>query len=170
MQTAVSDNPEQVFEGMVQSGAFSNEIVSRVAKAEIYFGKGVVRDSAAEVILGSQNVDLPATSGEAAALEGIAIADTSKEKTADDYTSYAAKESVPVMRRGRIWVVSADVVDDLSKGVYVRFQNGGASYEGSLGSFRATTDTDYQVWTGARWIAGFTKDSVEYGLLELNLP
>jgi hypothetical protein len=103
--------------------------------------------------------------------KGVAIADTSLESTSNAYGEYVDRDSVPVMKKGRIWVVSADTVDDLSKGVYIRFQNGSSSPPAdTLGSFRATTNADYQLMgDNVRWVAGQTIGGVYYGLLELNL-
>jgi hypothetical protein len=102
--------------------------------------------------------------------KGVAIADTSLESTDNAYGEYVDKESVPVMKKGRLWVVSADTVDDLSKGVYVRFQNGSAAPANTLGSFRATANADYQLMgDNVRWVASQTIGGVYFGLLELNL-
>lgn len=102
--------------------------------------------------------------------KGVAIADTSLESTSNAYGEYVDKDSVPVMKKGRIWVVSADTVDDLSKGVYIRFQNGSAAPADTLGSFRATANADYQLMgDNVRWVASQTIGGVYYGLLELNL-
>lgn len=103
--------------------------------------------------------------------KGIAIADITKEATSNDYGEYVQYDQVPVMKRGRIWVVSADAVDDLSKSVYVRFQNGSSTPPAdTLGSFRATANADYEaLTTGAKWVAGTQIGTTYYGLLELNL-
>lgn len=118
-----------------------------------------------EVITEPSAGDLAATN-----FRGVAIADVSREAISDDYGGYAQNDAVSVMRKGRIWVVSEDTVDDLSKGVYVRFQNGSAPPAGTLGSFRATADADCQLMSMLRWIAGETIGGIEYGLLEINLP
>jgi hypothetical protein len=103
--------------------------------------------------------------------KGVAIADTSLESTSNAYGEYESTDSVPVLKKGRIWVVSADAVDDVSKGVYIRYQNGAsAPPTATLGSFRATANADYQLMgDNVRWVAGTTIGGVEYGLLELNL-
>jgi hypothetical protein len=103
--------------------------------------------------------------------KGVAIADTSLESTSNAYGEYVSTDSVPVMKKGRIWVVSADTVDDISKGVYIRFQNGSSTPPtATLGSFRATANADYQLMgDNVRWVASTTIGGVYYGLLELNL-
>jgi hypothetical protein len=61
--------------------------------------------------------------------EGIAIADVSVERlphpttgvvNTAPYGAYLANTTLPLMRKGRVWVVSADAVDNLSKSVFVR--------------------------------------------------
>ncbi len=102
---------------------------------------------------------------------GVAMADTSLEATDNDYGEFFLYDQVPVLKKGRIWVVSADAVDDISKGVYIRHANGSATPPtGTLGSFRATANADYTLMAdGVKWKAGKTIGGVEYGLLELNL-
>lgn len=120
-----------------------------------------------EVITAPANGDLAPTN-----IIGVAIADTTKESTSNAYGEYVQYDTVPVMKRGRIWVQSVDTVDDISKGVYVRHANGAANPGAgfTLGSFRATANADYtQIVDGAKWVASKTIGGLYYGLLELNL-
>jgi hypothetical protein len=160
---------------MVSSPAHDNHIKSYAAASSIFPGKGVAINAVAEVELGAQSVKLAAaaTDVNAGVFQGVAVADVTKESTDDAYQEYVQYDAVGVMTKGRVWVVSADAVDDLSKGVYVRFQNGAANPGAGLtnGTFRATANADYaQLTAGARWVAGKTIGSTEYGLLEINLP
>ncbi len=173
VQTAVNDEPAIAFEGMVLTDAnYPNTIVSHAASGSIYYGKAVSLYDDNEVTLGSQRVKLPAAALDLAAtnFKGVAIADTSLESTSNAYGEYFDKDSVPVIKKGRIWVVSADIVDDVTKGVYIRHANGAAAPANTLGSFRATVNADYTLMgDNVRWVAGTTISGVYYGLLELNL-
>lgn len=170
-QTSVADEPSQAYEGKVEN--FDKNIVTGLAASLIYFGK-VVAAQTADVGL-PKTVELMATG---LVPVGIAIADPSIETIPGNaFGSYAAEEAVPVMRRGRLWVVSADVVDDISKAVFVKVANpGGSPPAESLGSFRATAAGDYvnanTIFTNAAvaWIGGRVIGSQNFGLLEINLP
>lgn len=171
-QTVMNSAPDVAFEGMLQSTAHQSLIDTFAASGSIYFGKGVSIYAATEVDPGNQRVKLPAAAGDLAMTNffGVAIADPSKPATANAYGEYVDTDAVPVLRKGRVWVVSADAVDSLAKGVYCRNANGAAAPADTFGSFRATVDADYTVLaSGVRWIKGKTIGSVYFGLLELNL-
>jgi hypothetical protein len=76
-----------------------------------------------------------------------------------------------VMRRGRIWVIAENEIDDLTKAVYYRHANSGALPE-ALGRFRDDDDGasgDVTIIAGAKW----GKVNTAVGMLtfiELNLP
>lgn len=170
-QTAVADQPVQAYEGKVHvSGEYPTTYISRLASGAIYFGKAVVPYADTELTVGTQRAKLPAAAADIPRTLGIAIADVSREPIASTYGGYADKDSVTIMRKGLIWVVSADVVDDLDKGVYIRHANGAAAPADTFGSFRATTDADYTLFAGLTWKAAVTIGSVYYGLAEVNLP
>lgn len=178
-QTSVSDYPLAVYEGMLAEPAPMGGIVSAFAHtAGILFGKAAGRrdgdvapgDNAA----GGQEVEGYAAANSADNLIGIALADVSKETDASKaYGDYVGGDTVPVLKRGRVWVVSADAVDDLTKSVFVRNANAGSLPAAGLGSFRATTAADH-IDLGAiaavRWVAYRLQGSVHYGMLEINLP
>lgn len=179
-QTAVTNEPAQAYEGKLHTGISESQIMSRLASEIIYFGKGVVPYDDDEIVVGDQRVILPAATGDPAKFLGVAIADPSLERLRDPtdpavaapYGAYVQYQAVQVLRKGQIWVVSEDAVDDLTKGVWMRFQNESATPPTEqLGSFRATTEGDYEeIAAGAKWLAGATIGSVEFGLLEVNLP
>jgi hypothetical protein len=174
-QTAVAVEPAEAYEGKVENSImYPTTFVSFVASALIYFGKFVALKAATELTKGNQEIKLPAAATDVTGLlgAGVAIADVTKEPIADTYGGYVAKDSVPVMRKGRIWVVSEDAVDDLTKAVFVRWQVPGVTPPAaSLGSFAATTSANHaQAPATYKWVAATTIGSVNYGLLEINLP
>ena len=76
-----------------------------------------------------------------------------------------------VMRRGRIWVVAENEIDDLTKPVYYRHATAGALPE-ALGRFRADDDGasgDVTIIVGAKWVKVNTAVGM-LAVIELNLP
>lgn len=83
--------------------------------------------------------------------------------------TWKASESMPVLRKGRIWVIPEDAVTKNTSGVYVRFTQG-ASANQTVGRFRGSADsgkTD-QITSGARWLT--SASAGQLALLEINLP
>ena len=74
-----------------------------------------------------------------------------------------------VVRRGRVWVVAEDVIDDLTDGVFYRHTSPGALPE-ALGRFRKDADTaDATLIPGARWVR-VTTGAGQLTIIEFNLP
>lgn len=174
-QTSVTAAPNPCFEGMVNTPAHENTVRSHPAASTVFPGTLAVSNAASEVVLGDISIKLVSAAGDVVAgrIMGVIIADVTKEATSAAYQEFVQYESVSVMRKGRVWVRSADAVDDLTKGVWVRHQNGAANPGAGLvnGSFRATTNADYtQLTVGFAWTAAVTIGSTYYGLLEVNLP
>ncbi len=147
MQTVVNDTPGSAYEGMIADDMIK-DFVSRKAHQSIVtphipFGKMCVIDSAGTFTV--DQVALPNAAAEIAAgfLQGIAIAETSKQLDPSvAWGHYKAGEMVSVLRKGRIWVVCEQAVTALNAGVFVRHTTpGGAPPLASLGSFRIDADT-----------------------------
>lgn len=185
MQTAVNNEPVQAYEGKVHvSGQFPTSVVSRLASELLYFGKLVVPYAVTELEVGSQRVKAPTLAAEvdlAPAGGGVAIADPSVERLRDPsspadpapFGAYVAEASVPVMRKGLIWVVVETAIASLANGVYARFQNaGGTPPAAQLGSFTSAAGADFQALNAAHfaWQGSAAIGGVDYGLLAVNLP
>lgn len=135
-QISVSSAPGYVFEGKPDTQP--ERIISGLASELIYFGKAVSR--AAATVTRNPSLRMY-TSGDV--FEGLAMADPSVERLADAsgnpnqaaYGAFVANTAFPVVKRGRLWVISTDTVDDLSKSVYVRNTD-------PAGSATAATITD----------------------------
>lgn len=185
MQTAVNNEPVQAYEGKVHvSGQFPSSVISRLASELLYFGKLVVPYATTELEVGNQRVKKPTSAAEVdlvVAGGGVAIADPSVERLRDPaspadpapFGAFSAESSVPVMRKGLIWVVTETAIASLANLVYARFQNaGGSPPAAQLGSFTSAAGADFQAlstsyfaWQGSASIGG-----VDYGLLAVNLP
>lgn len=111
-QTVVNSEPIQAFEGMVHDRP---ELVKTgIATNVVYFGKALSRSKTDLAVVPSVH---GYTNGEV--FEGIAMADTTKEPEGG-IGAFAALDAVQMLRKGRIWVRSADAVNDLTKSVFVR--------------------------------------------------
>jgi hypothetical protein len=123
-QLSYAIDPTRALEGQIADSTLFRDIVSRLAQADIPFGRFVTRHTAGD----DDQVRLPALTGEVTATGvGFAIVDVSIEAATvggGDGT-WEAEDSVPVMRRGRIVLVPED---DVTAGdpVFVRFTAGGA--------------------------------------------
>lgn len=102
---------------------------------------------------------------------GVALADVSKvTRTSAPYGGYSAGESVPVLRKGRIWMYVEDVASVAMGGlVYVRSTASGSE---SLGAIRAAddgTDTD-PIDSNAAHFTGQKITASNLAVVEWNLP
>lgn len=172
-QTAVNDVPAQAFEGMVRDTAQVKDIISRLANEAatpfIPFGKAVVKLTADA----DNQCSLPASATDVTdRLLGIAIADVSiEEDAAIAFGHYKEGDSVPVLRKGRIWVIAETIVTDISLGVFIRHTTpGGSPPLASLGSFRTDADTANATEnTSLTWLTT-TSAIGELAVVEFNLP
>lgn len=168
-QTAYQNFPDRAREGFpVDTGL--RDIISRLAEADdIYFGKLVVATTGQSEKLAK----LPAAAGDittAGLVHGVAMADTSRE-TPDGATAgkYDTNDAIPVVRKGRVWVVAETEITDIDQGVFVRFQNpGGSPPAASLGSFAGAAGVDYAALAGAKWKSR-TVGTFQLAILELDL-
>ncbi len=167
-QTSVNDEFDRAYEGKTEnSGQFPTTMVTGLAAEEILFGKAV---SSAATDVGLPKVVNGFTNGQV--FQGVAIADPSVEAVSGDaFGSYKDEDAVPVMRKGRLWVVSAVAITNLLTDlVFVRSANQGGFPSGARGSFTNAATADYEAITGAKWVGAATVGAVNFGLLELNLP
>ncbi len=177
-----------MYEGKVQSGPNTTQIISRLASALIYFGKLVCPLGTNDLAVGGagegQSCKLPASAADAllaAQGGGIAIADPSIERLRESgggansapYGAYPDEDSVSIMRKGQIWVVVETALLDLSLPVFVRVATpGGTPPAASLGSFSPVdTGADFEpAPDGLVWIGSGADAGIEYALLDVNLP
>ena len=171
MSQLVYDNfPEQAREGFIADNTQVRDIVSRLAEVVVPFGKFVVASTGQSEDLAK----LPTVTGDITTpglATGIAIADPSVETAkADTFGNYKVNTTIPVMRKGRIWVIAEDEVTDLDADVFVRFADaGGSPPDASLGSFRTDADTaDAVQLVKARW-RGRTVGTFQLVILEIDL-
>src|SRR5690606_9168269 len=111
---------------------------------------------------------LPAEVTDEKLVKGIVVASHEIESVNDgEVPGYAAESVVPVMRKGRIWVISATAVTEGTSLVYVRVAaNGGNTLVGGL---TTTSDTSFTaVLPKSKWKSS-TSGAAELAVLEIDL-
>lgn len=159
-QTAYNEAMTTAVAGMVADGAGApNSIVTRIGTEEILMGVAVANDT------DDGSAKLP--DGAGVVISGVAIRDISiPAGAASADNSFPSGEAVPVMRKGRIWVVT-EVAVQPGDAVYARYTANGGNTQ--LGAFRNDDDTAKAIVIAqARWIS--TTGGAGIALLEINLP
>lgn len=125
MQTSYSLYMAAAFPGML-ADMFHADFVSKVSAEDIPFGRLLSRGTGDDV------VKLPASAGDiTGGAIGISV-HTHKEPVAG-VAQYVAKETIPVLKKGRIWVQVEDAVAD-GGDVHVRYVAGTGVVGGFLGA------------------------------------
>lgn len=110
-QTAYPNEMAAAIPGMVAQTADHDEYISRVADADVPFGRFVTFDAADEKVC-----QLPAVAGDVTDGFGFATADTSEVQNDD---GYEAGDMVGILRRGYIWVECLTAAQAMTDRVYV---------------------------------------------------
>ncbi len=146
-QLSHTQDPARAFEGMEADGSTVKERISTLAAEIIPFGRLVVADDAQD---SPPTVVLPSTTGEITDghAMGVSVADVShQEGPTLGVNQYAVEDTVPALRRGRINVISEDVVAAIGTPAFVRFA------AGNLGAFRTdAAGGDAVALPGARFM------------------
>lgn len=162
MQIDYSQNPAVGYPGMIADTGPRHVVSRSNPSVPIPFGcfvsKGTDQD----------HVKLPTTSSEVTASGvGFAIQDWSTEQVvADTVATFPIKSAVPVMKQGRLWVVTEEAVN-AEDPVFVRFATGSGGTQ--LGAVRKSADTTTAVQLpGAR----FETSALALGLVQIivNVP
>lgn len=104
-QTSYVQNLDPGFNGQLWDLVDSN-VMSYAAEAIVGFGKFVTLGTSKE-----KEVNPVTTSvGQAALAVGVAVASHAVEQTSAGLAQYAATDTVPVLKRGRIWLETDDAV------------------------------------------------------------
>lgn len=158
MQTDYNDLAVQV-EGGLGDSSFGMEIVSRKAAVAITFGKGVIATA------NEGETTLPSATG--FIFTGVSIQSQKAQTNAAAAAQYNIDDAVPVLRKGRIWVLAETVVDP-TQPVYLRHTaNAGTTAPGRFGNTADTANAD-QI-ANARWLTKTTAID-QLALLEINMP
>lgn len=164
IQLAYNTDPAVAIEGQLGGNSPAREVVSRLlSTGSVAAGRLVVRD------VSDTTIRLPTSAGDIAATVGATLYDASKPPFAYGaplWNGTRIPPMVPVLRKGRVWVIVEENVTQ-SMNVYVRFAAGAGGT--NLGAFRASDDSGTAAQLGS---ARYATSSVAGGLaqLELNLP
>jgi len=165
-QKTVTDEPLEAYEGKLQEEA--QVVTSAIATSKIFFGKAVTRSKTVGV---GDIVPAVIPYNGTDKFEGFAIADVTKEPGDDTYGAYAAKETVSILKKGRIWVVTGDAITNLTNAVFVRNASGGATPALAQGAVRSTAATGYVSLTAianVKFVAYRVINSVKFALIAIN--
>lgn len=151
MQTSVDLYLVKGMEGQKADTNF-DDVLSRFASTDVPFGKGLVEG------VGAGNSELPSASGQI--FDGVALHTHSSSATLAGVRLYIAGEAISLLRRGRVWVKSEDVITinsiaSLTSPVYLRHTANGA---GKIpGNFLTTADSSKATaLTNCKWLTETT--------------
>lgn len=162
MQTSYSLNISPAQAGQIGDSGF-HDIVSRKNTASaLLFGHAVkLGASEGEVIAPAAAADIT----DLKLLQGVVVASQTLASSSSGDPQYPLKSTVPVMRKGRIWVKTESTVTVGTSGVHVRYAG-----VGNAGAFRGATvsmETAQIPDAQAKWVVGASASG--FALLELNL-
>lgn len=168
-QTSYAINQAVGRAGLLYDSGFTDKMSKQLnSSGEVgVFGCLVVQDT------GDNDVKAPAAATDITGIKnvaGVVIASANvQSNSGSDPAYYPNKYTIPVLRKGRIWVLSEDAVD-LTKSVFVRYLAGSAGTQ--KGAFRATTVSSEATQlpdANAKWLSS-TSGANALAILEINLP
>ena len=155
--SAPSVNMEAGFAGLIAESFGPRKVESMYSDAVQKFGYGVALDAA------TKKVKTPGAATDVTAnFAGIVASSHALESSESGDPQYAAKASLPVLRRGVIWVKVEDAVT-INGDVYCNWQNGAEGQfrsDGDAGNAALVPSAKYRSSAGAG----------ELALVEINLP
>ena len=104
-QTSVTQYGAAAFAGQLADNSFTDKMSFSVETA-VGFGLPVALGTNKE----RQIVPLTTSVGQAALAYGVTVASHVVEQTSGGVAQYAAKDTAPVLKRGRVWMLTDDAV------------------------------------------------------------
>lgn len=104
-QTSVTQYGAAGFAGLIADSMFTDKM-SYSAEGAVSFGVPVALGTNKE----RQVIELTTSVGQAALAVGISVATQAVEQTTAGVVEYVTKDTVSVMKRGRIWIATDDAV------------------------------------------------------------
>jgi len=105
-QTAVNTYQPAAFNGMLADLSALNDEMSYAAQAAVPFGAFVALGTNKE----KQVTPVTTSVGQAALAVGVAIATHTVEQSSAGVAQYAIADTVPMLKRGRVWLLTDDAV------------------------------------------------------------
>lgn len=133
--------------------------------AEVKFGCVVTRGAASDEIV---HPDAAGEITDEKVVRGVVVASHEMESQTGNATpGYIAKSVVPVMRKGRVWVVSESAITEGTSTVNVRHTANGGNTQ--LGALRGAADSSFTaVLPKSKWKSS-TSDVNQLAILEIDL-
>lgn len=104
---------------------------------------------------------------------GVTIADVSKATLSGNTGGFVAGQEVPILRKGRIWMLAEDVANVKAGQVpYVRYVTNTGTNQGNLGTVATASDSgkNVQPGNGAAQFTGQKIAALNLAVVEFNLP
>lgn len=134
-QTVYTQDPAIAIPGLLVDPSHSNFIISKIlTDASLSFGLAVTHD----VGQTDEEARAPVLTGEVTggAFFGVALNDVTIEQAATPL-GWTVGDTLRILRWGRVWVLSEDVVATIGLPAFVRFTSAGAEEDGA---FRTDVD------------------------------
>lgn len=168
-QTSVTQAPAKAKEGLLYdphppTGGMLTGIVEQAAgiKPGRLCVRGAGGDFTAALPTGAGSLGVNVMGVSLFTHKALAIAPSSS-----DNEVHEDEAELPLLRRGRVWVIAEDAVDPSTDSVFVRVSAGAGGSE--IGAFRTDADTASAVALAeARWLTS-TSGTGELALLEINI-
>lgn len=169
MQTTVLDAMPEFYEGMLEGPA--EKVITANSDGVTYAGKAVSYDpDLAANVANDRNLCHGFVAEEV--VEGITFTENMRSLNSAGYAGYNDEDVMAVLKRGKVWVKTADAITDLSSGVWALGAGAGTAPDAALGSFRGTTAENYtnlSTTYDLKWVKAKTVGSTNYGLLAVNM-
>lgn len=166
MQTSYSIYQAAGMLGMIADSSIVQDVESyKNPDAEVKFGHAVTRGAASDEII---HPDSAAKITDEKLVRGVVIAAHEMESKQDGAVAgYVPKSVVPVMRKGRVWVLAEDTITEGTSTVNVRHAANGGNTQ--LGRFRGAADSSFTaVMPKSKWKTSTTGNG-QLAVLEIDL-
>lgn len=152
--------------GAIADSSMIQDIESRINTAsEVKFGCVVTKGASTDEIV---HPDAAAEITDEKLVRGVVVASHEMESKNDGQApGYVPKSVVPVMRKGRIWVLAEDTITEGTSTVNVRFAANGGNTQ--LGALRGAADSSFSaVLPKSKWKTSTTGNG-QLAILEIDL-
>lgn len=166
MQLSYTIDQASALVGQIADSQMVKDIESKInAAAEVKFGCVVTRGASPDEIV---HPDAAGEITDEKLVRGIVVAAHECESKSDGAApGYVAKSVVPVMRKGRIWVLAEDTITEGTSTVNCRLAANGSNTQ--LGALRGASDTSFTaVLPKSKWKTSTTGNG-QLAVLEIDL-
>jgi hypothetical protein len=165
MQLSVSQTMAAGRVGGIADSSLKDVETHKNPDAEIKFGCVVTKGAATGEVV---HPDAAAEITDEKLVRGVALASHEMESVRDDEApGYVVESVIPVMRKGRVWVLAEDTISEGTSTVNVRYASGAGGTQ--LGGLRgAAVSMETAVLPKSKWKSS-TSGNGQLAILELDL-